>query len=379
MSRTKAVADRANAEFSDGLDRNVYGFFGIPLDGISFYDAVSKIDESIGRRHPLYLSTPNVNFLVLSWTDPTFRDALLASDLCPPDGMPIVWIARFLRIPLTTRVAGADIFAALKRRDDTKQLKVFLFGGGEGVARSVAHNINAEGGGLRCVGELNPGFVSVDEMSRKSVISEINRSGADFLCVFLSASKAQSWLLRNYSTLFPPVRVQLGATVNFEAGTVRRAPPFLRKLGCEWLWRIKEEPYLWRRYGQDGLQLVRLLATSVLPLTLWHLWMSMRNKTRHMQVATSATDDKVIVRLDGDAVADFIADGIVAFRAALASNKHIEIDVSQLRSLDHRYLGLFLMVRKNLSRDGRKLTFCAMSASTRAYFRLNRFDYLIAQ
>jgi N-acetylglucosaminyldiphosphoundecaprenol N-acetyl-beta-D-mannosaminyltransferase len=373
---TNPVLDDRDA--SDGLDRNVFGVLGLPVDSISFHEAVSRIDDAVSTRSPLYVSTPNVNFLVCSLKDEAFRNSLLASDLCPPDGMPLIWIARLLNIPIESRVAGSDLFEALKKRDARKQLKVFLFGGAEGVARDVAQSINAQSGGLRCVGDLNPGFVSIEEMSRDEVISEINRSGADFLCVFLSAAKAQTWLMRNYDRLFPPVRVQLGATINFEAGRVRRAPAAIRRWGLEWLWRIKEEPYLWRRYQQDGFALLGVFATSVIPIAVWQLWLSVRRRHPQLRIVADDAAQQVTLRLDGDAVALFADDGIAAFRAALATNKHIQIDTSKMRSLDHRYLGLFLLVRKKLAQNGLRLTFSSVSTTTRMYFRLNRFDYLIA-
>ena len=86
---------------------------------------------------------------------------------------------------------------------------------------------------------------------------------ADFLAVSLGAKKGQLWLHRNHQRLTVPVRAHLGVTVNFQAGTVKRAPPRLRAWGLEWLWRIKEEPHLWRRYAHDGWVLLGLIFTRV--------------------------------------------------------------------------------------------------------------------
>jgi Glycosyl transferase WecG/TagA/CpsF family len=90
------------------------------------------------------------------------------------------------------------------------------------------------------------------QMSRDQMIDKVNASEADFLAVSLGAKKGQLWLHRNHQRLAIPVRAHLGAAINFQAGTVKRAPPRLRAWGLEWLWRIKEEPQLWRRYGHDG-------------------------------------------------------------------------------------------------------------------------------
>lgn len=82
------------------------------------------------------------------------------------DGMPIVWIARVLGVPIKNRIAGSDIFDALKTEHDfANPLKVFLFGGPEGVAAAACRALNAQPSGLCCVGSHYPGFGSIDEMS----------------------------------------------------------------------------------------------------------------------------------------------------------------------------------------------------------------------
>ena len=92
---------------------------------------------------------------------------VLDSDLCPADGVPIVWIARLIGLPIKQRVSGSDIFEAMKRSDrHGRPLKLFLFGGAEGVAAEAARILNAIPSGVSCLGTLAPGFGSVDEMSQ---------------------------------------------------------------------------------------------------------------------------------------------------------------------------------------------------------------------
>ena len=124
---------------SDDLSREVYCILGMPIDVIDTSGVLNKIDQSADAGSTLFLSTPNLNFLVHSHTDPEFRDALLLSDLSPADGMPIVWLGRLLGVPIKERVAGSDVFAALRGlRASERPLKVFLFGGDEGVAAAAA-------------------------------------------------------------------------------------------------------------------------------------------------------------------------------------------------------------------------------------------------
>ena len=103
-----------------------------------------------------------------------------------------------------------------------------------------------------CVAAIDPGVVTAENMSDPAIVERVNATGADFLIVALGAQKGQAWLMANREKLTVPVVSHLGATLNFLAGTVKRAPEAMRRLGLEWLWRIKEEPKLAPRYLSDG-------------------------------------------------------------------------------------------------------------------------------
>jgi N-acetylglucosaminyldiphosphoundecaprenol N-acetyl-beta-D-mannosaminyltransferase len=369
------------ASHQDELSRQVFGILGIPIDVTGLLTLLRKLEAAVKYRKPFLISTPNVNFLITSQGEKQFRECLLLSDLCPVDGMPIVWIARMLGIPIKDRVSGADLFDALKLADRfDRRLGVFLFGGADELAALVGTNLNARSGGLKCVGTLNPGFGTVDEMSNEQIIGAINASGADILAVFLNAKKAQAWLLQNHDRLRIPVRAQFGATINFEAGTINRAPPFVRSAGLEWLWRIKEEPYLWRRYWTDGKSLLRLFLTGALPLVVDSLWTRFRSAWtgRGLQIELREEAHAVVVRLSGLAIAVHIDEAIKAFRQALGKEKPIDVDVSGIRLLDPRFFGLLLMVRKQLRRRGQALRFIGLSPAILRAFRLNRFEFLLS-
>src|ERR1700684_4141296 len=93
----------------DDLSREVFGVLGLPIDAIDLESLLRKIDTAVSKRKPFLLSTPNVNFLMISRCDERFRESLLMSDICPVDGMPLVWISRLLGIPLRRRLSGSDI------------------------------------------------------------------------------------------------------------------------------------------------------------------------------------------------------------------------------------------------------------------------------
>ena len=130
---------------------------------------------------------------------------------------------------------------------------MYSFGGPDGVAEAAWRQLRFESKGLTCVGYESPGFGSIDEMSTEGIIQRINTSKADVLVVSLGARKGQAWIERNRRRLDVPVISHLGAVLHFVAGTVKRAPAWMQRIGLEWLWRIRQEPRLWRRYLLDGL------------------------------------------------------------------------------------------------------------------------------
>jgi len=99
------------------LERNVFCILGLPIDALDMPAILRQIDAAATSRIPCLISTPNLNFLVNSRSDPEFRDSILDSGLCPTDGMPIIWIARLIGVPIKRRVSGSDIFNALKVPD----------------------------------------------------------------------------------------------------------------------------------------------------------------------------------------------------------------------------------------------------------------------
>jgi len=363
------------------MSREVYCILGIPVDAIEMPAVLQIIETAAANSTPFVISTPNLNFLINSQQDSEFRESLLLSDLCPTDGMPIVWIARLMGIPIKHRIAGSDIFEALKARARSERpLKVFLFGATESVAAAAAKALNIKPATLYCAGWICPGFGTIDELSEDKYIDKINSSNADFLVAALGATKGQLWLKRNHYRLQIPVRAHLGATINFQAGAVKRAPYILQKLGLEWLWRIKEEPHLWRRYWHDGGVFLRLMLTRVLPLAIWGRLLRRRGERNghNLVIEVVHGSDAVTLTFSGFAIASQVGTAITCFRSAVITKKQIVVDFSQVRAVDARFLGLLLMLRKQLKCQGLGLKLVGLSRQLERAFRLNGLEYLIS-
>lgn len=280
--------------------RDVHCVLGLPFDALSEPRAVDRIRQAAASGERIFLSTPNLNFAMSCLNDASFRDSVVNSDLSTVDGAPILMVSRLLGIPLTDRVSGANLFERLLE-PSARQLGVYFFGGPLGAAEAARQRINADPKrGMRCVGHHTPGFGDLDSMSGPALTAAIDASGADFVVVALGAKKGQAWIERNWPTMRAPVISHLGAVVNFAAGTVRRSPVLLQRIGLEWLWRIKEEPTLWRRYWHDGVHLLQTLLTGVLPMRRAAVEANLV-RPRDLRCGTEKRADSLVIHVRGDA------------------------------------------------------------------------------
>ncbi len=340
----------------DDFDREVYCLGGLPFDAVSEAHALSILKTAARNKTHCFLSTPNLNFLIAARSDAAFRDSVIHSDLVVADGMPLVWMAKLLRTPICVRVAGSSLFEALRAQDAANPMSVYFFGGPDGVAEIAAQKMNQTKAGIICVGYQSPGFVSVEEMSGATRIAQINASNADFLVVSLGAKKGQEWIVKNLHSLNIPIISHLGAVVNFEADKLKRAPIFWQNIGLEWLWRIKEEPGLWRRYWHDGLGLLELLVTDIIPYTVWLTFQqkylkNFRNNNIYFECAGS-TCRLVILGVMLDPVSPEIRS---IMRQVSLKNADVELDLTNAEYLSPGFLGLLLLLKKRLDKQTVKL------------------------
>jgi N-acetylglucosaminyldiphosphoundecaprenol N-acetyl-beta-D-mannosaminyltransferase len=362
----------------DGFGRNVHCLLGLPFDALDMAETLARVREAAARRTPCFISTPNLNFLAGARADGAFRDSVIRSDLSIADGMPLVWAARLLGIPLGSRVAGADLFERLSERT-AKPLSVYFFGGGKGVAEAACRRLNAAPAGVVCAGFESPGWGSAEELSRPESIARINASGADFLIVSLGAKKGQAWIERNLARLSVPVVSHLGAVLGFAAGTLRRAPAWMQHNGLEWLWRIREEAWLWRRYLGDGLTFLRLLVTHVLP----YAWLMRRHKPGrheldHASIDLHDTGREMVIRLRGACTQENLAPLRECFADAARLKRHLRIDLSRVAYVDSAFLGLVLLLYGAQQKQIRRFACGPVSKKVQKIFAYSGAGFLLS-
>jgi N-acetylglucosaminyldiphosphoundecaprenol N-acetyl-beta-D-mannosaminyltransferase len=150
-------------------------------------------------------------------------------------------------------------------------------------------------------------------------------------------------------------------------------------VGLEWLWRIKEEPALWRRYFSDGLKFVSLLATRVAP----YAWLISRNKPADENLRQAAVDihqvgGEVYIRLRGAWCSQNLHVLRQRLSEAAAGARHIRVNLAQVSYVDSAFLGLLLVLYGIQKKQGRRLICGAATPMVRKIFRYGCSEFLLA-
>ena len=234
----------------------------VKIDRYSFDEVVARvIDHASSVKKPEYVVTPNAQHILSLQQDQQFREIYRDAFLVVPDGVPLLWAAKFLGTPLNGRVNGTDLFEKLCEKAPQHHLKIFLLGGRPGAADQARSVLQARHPGLQIVGTYCPPY------GFESDLAELNRLSAaikavqpDILFVGLGAPKQEKWIYDHYKQLGVPVSLGIGVSFELVANIVPRAPVYMQKAGLEWLFRLAVEPKrLWQRYILGNPQFVWLV------------------------------------------------------------------------------------------------------------------------
>jgi len=225
-----------------------YLALGVRVHAIDREQAIAEMQKRIrsGGRGS-YVALAGMHALGEARKDPQFRDVLNKAFLAVPDGMPLVWLARFHRIPLSQRVSGSELMCEFCETTAGK-FRHFFYGGAAGVAEELAANLAARYG-IVIAGMYSPPFRPLQPEEVVQLQQRISESSPDILWVGLGAPKQEKWMAEFGPQLGVPLMVGVGAAFDMNTGRLSRAPQWMQASGLEWLYRLLQDPgRLWKRY-----------------------------------------------------------------------------------------------------------------------------------
>jgi N-acetylglucosaminyldiphosphoundecaprenol N-acetyl-beta-D-mannosaminyltransferase len=235
----------------------------LEIDSLTFDEALDRIAELVDHGNGGAVFTPNVDHVVKSEEHLDFRRAYSRADLRLADGMPIVWASRLLGSPLPEKVSGSDLVLPLARRAAERSWRVYLLGGGLGVAEDAGENM-ARDLGVLVVGTDAPVVRSDGSMDDpEETLKRVRTARPHLLLVAFGAPKQELWIDRFRNHITPAVAIGVGGSLDFIAGRAERAPAWMSRAGLEWLFRLAQEPRrMWRRYLIEDPRFVAIVARS---------------------------------------------------------------------------------------------------------------------
>jgi len=237
------------------------------VDSVTRDEAIDAVEALVRGGEGGAVFTPNVDHVVLADGDARMRAAYARVSLSLADGMPLVWASRLLGHAVPEKVSGSDMVPRVLARAAERGWRVYFLGGAPGVAALARDKLREALPRLQVVGVDAP-RIDIDEpaTSQSALLERIRAVSPHLVLVALGAPKQEIWIDLVRDHLRPAVLFGVGASLDFVAGTIPRAPPWMSDWGFEWLFRLTREPRrLWRRYLVRDPKFVLIVGRG-----LWH-------------------------------------------------------------------------------------------------------------
>lgn len=218
-------------------------FMNTEIDNLTMQETLQAINQLIQENKSSYVVTPNVDHIVQLETNRELQEVYKNAALILTDGKPLLWIANWYGTPIKEKISGSDLFPLLCNMAAAKGYKMFFLGAAEGVAKRAAENLTMKYKGLQVVGTYSPPFGFENNQNEMDKIKNmIKASKPDILIVGLGCPKQEKFMYHHCKELGVPISLGLGASFDFEAGNIKRAPRWMANHGLEWLFRITQDP-----------------------------------------------------------------------------------------------------------------------------------------
>lgn len=257
---------------------NVLGVGISPLNISLATDLVAEAADE--PRFSGFVTVTGVHGVMESQRDPELQRIHNRSFLSTPDGMPMVWLARFNGFNEVSRVYGPDLMWEVLRRSRASGQSHYLFGGANGVVEQLSAKLVKAFPQVRIAGIMTPPFRPLNVEEENALVAELQEKKPHFFWVGLSTPKQERFMhdfLKKYPDLtndWPHGLVMLGvgAAFDFHAGLVTQAPRWIQRSGFEWLFRVCADPQrLWKRYAINNPAFLRAIFPQMMELRKYPL------------------------------------------------------------------------------------------------------------
>lgn len=238
---------------------------GTPVNALTLDHLVETIDRWVLERERHYICTLDVHALIEGLHAPDVQQIYRSASVVTPDGMPLVWLLRHAGYRHANRVCGPDLMPALFKRSEAAGYRHFLYGSTTHTLDLLTARLRGSFPQANVVGSYSPPFRELLDDEQEGIAARINGLAPDIVWVGLGAPKQDRWMGTYRPKLAAPVLIGVGAAFDMLAGKVRRAPRIIQRSGCEWMFRMFQEPRrLCGRYMESNARFAFLLLQEAL-------------------------------------------------------------------------------------------------------------------
>lgn len=232
---------------------------GVNVAITNMEDIVKLITKNIQELSGEFVCLSNVHTTVMAYENAAYRNIQNSAFLALPDGSPLSFVQRLRGYKEAKQVAGPDLMPALWKATENTEISHYFYGSTEETIKELEKNIRKNYPGLKIAGMEAPPFRPLSKEEDEEAVRRINESGASIVWVGLGAPKQEEWMYAHKGKI-NGVMFGVGAGFDFHAGTVKRAPQWMRNHYLEWLYRLTQDPKrLWKRYVKTNGKFLMLL------------------------------------------------------------------------------------------------------------------------
>lgn len=225
----------------------VVDVLGVRVSDMTLAQAVCRVEALVLHPEPRARSIffVNAHTLNVASEDPGYRACLNGADVVFGDGTGVRWAARMRGWRLLDNVNGTDLVPALLRTTAGRGYRYYLLGGTADTIERAARRARDSFPGWELCG-FRDGYMRPDEVS--GVVAGVNAARPHLLLVGMGNPLQERWIAANQASLSVPVCMAVGGLFDHWAGNLRRASPWVRRIGFEWLQLLLQQPHKFQRY-----------------------------------------------------------------------------------------------------------------------------------
>jgi N-acetylglucosaminyldiphosphoundecaprenol N-acetyl-beta-D-mannosaminyltransferase len=239
-------------------DLNTIYIWGIKFNLLNIEDFIQIVESRIRLdAEPIHITGVNPETVVHSFNNDLLQKSIIESDLVNVDNHFIVLILRILGRHVPSRVATPDLFESLLRLCNKNNFKIYILGSEQRILEKAIENIRLAYPNILING--HHGYFGANE--EKSVVENIKEFAPDMLFISMPSPYKEVFILNYKSEINAKVFLGIGGAIDIKAGSVYRAPLYLRKIGLEGLYRTLQNPLY---YGKRILKFYPLFLKIVI-------------------------------------------------------------------------------------------------------------------